>query len=977
MEVEHHHNHLKYSICFIRIGKYVFHKIFHWGYTGGLNSLKETIFNLPGYHNGRYRKDFNEVQREKVDNNIPTKNLNVPLLYKLLQLVCSLSDSENSKWHTESPDSLEYYLNLIYTKYNDMVNEKTNFNDSEICTQIENLREIFINIIQLSGRTFSLTSDELNGAEVWVNKELNSIKELLLTSKTVVECESEVVSAYASWLKEEGYEEASLNVTTISQIVLDPCLNLVNPFFVNDIFINPIISLEKDLIQQRQLSTEESRVNFSELLVNSQKNVSNSDVILMSSNFSQLLVNSRKKTSNSDFILMASNKGMGKSTVIKQISHSFYYEKKNVNGLADFDLSLYLQCNQSTFNSIDDMVASFLPLCSSFLGSRTYSKAFFTLKLLILLDDIDGLTENSLDILEELCTNLYPGSQILATVSLERFKEIENRVRRFNIKISSFDLHGIPESHVQIFCKKFVEQCPISSKIENDKLERLCSLLDRNFPLQKSLKSPEFLTIVALLLAHSSCKLDTDFTISELLIHLDKLLIEKSLEKSLDINGMRNDDNLKNLQEVFQVIGKELLCSLVTGKYFGADNVEKIHNKCLELNINSKEVVSSFLGFCGDQDSSLLEIFHLSSYHRKLYYAASYITLQILKNDKSPQIMEVLDSVLPDEDIALESSTFQRIIKIVIGILESNGNEHLNQRASEITSILKESGVTNSTDWIQYIKESKDNKALVDEILKEMGCKWEIEDQGMSQTLIFLLRYKPPSSLSLTVNENPSNYQCLLEAVQICSKLSINLSLHFSYHFLTEKEAFSDKYLEALKRGSLRCKLESFRGRLSMSSISQIPRAVKSLSLHVNPSMIGFLNARLPSLINQPDLHLNLDVAPGTSPSSIPALKANGMNVTVDLWNIDGSSLEWSCELIQALSSSFMGLSLQNCNLNSRLFIKWLRNLNTREVYISKLTIFSREDLSEEEEKKLQNYSKILGCYKFVWVSLQPKPSHQ
>lgn len=969
MEVKHHHNHLKYSICFIRIGKYVYHKVFQWGYTGGVNSLKETIFNIPGYHNGRYRKDFNEVQREKLDNHIPIKDLDVRLLFKLLKVVCSLADSENTKWYKESPDSLEYYLNLIYNKYNDMVDERTNFNDSEIVAQIEILREIFIKIIQLSGKTFSLTSDELNDTEIWVNKELNSIRALLPTSETMVECESEVGSAYASWLKEEGFEEASLNVTTISQIVVDPCLNLVNPFFVNDIFISPVIRFENDVIQQRQLSTEDSKVNFSELLVNSE-NTSNSDVNLMSSYFSQLLLNARKKASNSEFILISSNKGMGKSTVIKQISHSFYYEKKNVNGLSDFDLSLYLQCNKTIFNSIDDMIASFLPLCSSFLGSRMYSKAFFNLKLLILLDDIDGLTENSLDILEELCSNLCQGSKILATVSLERFKEIQIRVRKFDIKIRSFDLHGIPESHVQLFCKKFMEQCLISSEIGNDKLKMLYTLLESNYSLKKLLNSPEFLIMISLLVTYSSCNIDTNFTKSELLIQLDKLLIEKLIAKSQEINGMINEDILKKIKEVFQVIGKELLCSQVTGKFIGAESVDKIHNKCLELNIPSQEVVSSFLGFCGDQDNSLLEIFHLSSYHRKLYYAASYITQQLLKKEKSPLIMEVLDGVLKDKDIALESSTFQNIIKIVIGILESNGSEHLNLRASEITSILKESGVTNSSDWIQYIVESKENKALVDEVLKEMGSKWEIDDQGISHTLIFLLRYKPPSSLSITLNENPSIYQCLLEAVQICSKLSINLSLQFSYHFLTEKEAFSDKYLEALKRGSLRCKLESFRGRLSMSSISQIPRSVKSLALHVNPSMIGFLNARLPSLINQPDLYLNLDVVPGTSPSSIPALKANGMNVAVDLWNVDSSSLEWSCELIQAISSSFMGLSLQNCNLNSRLFIKWLRNLNTKEVYISKLTIFSRESLSEEEDNKLQNYSKILGCYKFVWISL-------
>ncbi|CAL4126111.1 unnamed protein product [Meganyctiphanes norvegica] len=951
MDAEHYHNHLKYSICLTRVGNSLFHKAFQWGYEGGEgNSLKETIFNLPGYHKGRFRKDFNEVQREKLENNISFKDLDLRLLFRLLQLVCGLTDSEDSKWYTESSDSLEYYLHLIYTKYNDMVNLNTNLTNLEICTQIENLREIFTNIIQISGRTFSLTGEDLNDVEVWVNKELNSVKESLVTSEILMKYEKEIESVHAIWLKEEGYEEASLNVTSISQIVLDPWLDLVNPFFVNDIFINPLICLETDIIQKRQLSIKDSYVHFSELLVNSEK-----------------------KSSNLDFILISSDNGMGKSTLIKQVLHGFYFEKNVLKGLAAFDLALSLKCYQATFDSIDDIIAAFLPLCSSFLGSRVYKKAFSTLKLLIMLDDIEGLTENSLNILEELCTKLYPGSQVVATVSSERFKEMENKLRRLNFNIRIFELHGIPESQVQIFYKKFVELCPIADKTGNGKLKRLETLMSENSSLQTSLKSPEFLTAISLLLANSSCKLDNISTISDIFIHLEELLLKKSvsaIEKSLDNDGINNDDIFKNIQEVFKVMSKEVLCSLITGKFFEADNAEKIYNKCLELNIPSKELVSLFLGFSGDQESSLLDMFNFSSYYRKVYYAASYIAQHILKKSKSPQITEVLDNVIPDKDIALESSNFQRIIKIVIGILVSNKNDHLNFVASEITSILKESGVTKSTDWIQYIEESKQNKPLIDAILVEMGSVWDVEDIGISHTLIFLLRYKPPSSLTITVNENPAKCQYLLEAIQICSKLSIHISIHISHHFLTEKEDFSDQYLDALKRGSSRCKLESFSGRLSMSSIFQLPRTIKKLSLHVNPSMIGFLNARLPSFINKPEIHLNLDVVPGTSPSSIPALKADGMNVYIDLWNINQSSLEWSCEIIQTLSSSFMGLSLQNCSMNSRFFIKWVRNLHTREIYSSKLTICSRLDITKEEEDKLQKYSNLLGCYKFEWVRL-------
>ncbi|XP_042237300.1 uncharacterized protein LOC121876309 [Homarus americanus] len=951
------YNHLKYTISLTRVGQRVFSHVFSWGFIGGSGSIKEAIFSLPQYSQGKFRKDFNASQREKIIKGGPVSDFDITLIYKLLQLVCGLSSASDVVWITETSDSLEYYLYAIKIKRNEIAHENIKLSPTEMVEKLEALRVLFVKTIEKAEQKYAIDKYTVHSLLNTINQQLDAVRDSRVPLETEAEYKKELFASRRSHVIEEGSKESQQTFHGLCQVSVAPWLMAGQTVNVEKVFTQPRLKRDETQILQRQLSAEESYVAVCDVLQATECDGTQPQVTLLSA-----------------------LSGMGKSTLLKYIINRGVNDPIAIKNIDNIDMIIFLDCRNAAFSSLNAMTALLLPRTAAMLQQSEFKQVLLSLDLLLVLDDVDELDQKSFSILQEFLRVMSPRTRVLATVSREKTKFVRRTISALHKTVLQLEIEGIPDDQTLPFLQQTL--CYVSPNVTSDQESesKLCRLISSKRPcLQEHLRSPEILSLLALSWAFAPDRLNTSTTVTEIFMLVEDLLIHKVLQSlpGASLSTISTQTAIRsNLKKYLILLSGVAAKCLRNGKFsIDSKDLLRLADDCKKLGLPEDYLISAFLNYTNDSSSnfSLRNCKVSFPRHSSLqYYAAWHITQNLRDAPPSATVRQILG--LPLSGIGqVHESSFQSMMKYLVGMLSVFLPGQLKSRTMEIVDLLKDLGVKKASTWLQYIEEAKEEATLTGEILREMGDEWEVEDFAISSTLVNILKKTKLSKLVLTTVENPHKYPHLQEVLKLCAGYpKIRLSLHLYKHFWSDKTEVSDKFLNTVMNEVSPCMLEHFAGRLSYSAISRLPASLTKLALHITPNMLEALNGSLPSLKALQLLYLNLDACANTDPKTIPSLNIMERPVilSVDMWKITKATIEWSCDAAKAISKTYARLVLRGSDLDADGCSVWVDKLHQRGVTASWVVVGSTCDVSNDQLSCLQQSATKIGCGKFVWFKV-------
>lgn len=942
------HNYLKFYIGVMRVGHRVCVDAFTWGYQGGSEPIKEVLFTLPGYNNTRFRKDFDGSQRRKIENGDPVGDFDITLIYKLMQMVCGLKVAGDSDWVSPESDSLEYCLYAIKTKRNAVAHEKLKLSPEDTVLKLEELKLLFTKTLRRAGQRFGVDESEILAKTAAMERDIIGIRDSPVPPATVAEYEKERRAYERECILKECSEEFARLAECVA--LVDIAGRKVN---VSKIFTYPKLKRDETHIVQRQLTVAESYVEIPDILTARDCDESRPQVVL----FSAL-------------------SGMGKSTLLKFIVDRNLSEKNAISNLDSFDAVLYLECLNVGFSSLSELFGLLLPRTFSKYQPQEFQQHMFSLRILLLLDDIEALDAKSFGVLEEFFRLMSPEARTVATASREKAKEIQKRIVTQHKRVLFLEVEGIPDDQTVQHVWKIMQHGIRNASIDEECGNKLYSLITAKRPcLQDHLRSPEVLNALAICWAFYPERINNSTTVTEIFILIQELISQKVLQnitRSL-LPGMITKAIVRSkLSNFLETLSRVAAKSLVKGyNVIEQKDLLTLIKKCRKLELEEESLISAFLNYTHEQGSNVLNCprnVFFAQRSTMQYYAANFLCRRCVRRQTALrdllrlQAKEIGDAIGPN---------LQAMVKYLLGLLAVHMPERLKERAAEIVSLLKDAGVDKTSQWLQYIDEAKEEPTITREILNQMGDEWKVEDFAISSTLVNILKIKAPRRLTVTVCESAANFPHLREVLEICSETpDLTLSLHLYQHFWSEKSETSDEYLDIVVGKS--CYLEHFAGRLSAEALLRLPASLQRLALHVTPDMIPPLNRTLERMSDLGLLYLNLDASPETPPSEIQPLRipSEDTQLVVDMWRVKESSSEWSCQVARALSASYKRLVLRSSELDLQGCEKWLEGLRQRGVKASEIVVGSTHAMADDGIEHLQEMAGCVECSKFVWLKV-------
>lgn len=941
------HHHLKYTVSLTRVGQQVYSSVFSWGYSSSHTSIRDALFSLPNYNSTKFRKDFNGSQREKINQGDPVATYDITLTYKLLQLLCGLKDAGDPAWVTQA-DTLEYFLYTIKVLRNEVAHETLLMTGEEMCKKVEALKNHFIKTIKKAGEVFSVGPTKVETLERSITTQLDAIKDSPVPLSTVDEYNKEVLASRKLRLVEEGGYELTQTYENLCEVSVAPWLVSGQRVGVEFVFTTPTLRREQAHIRQRQLSSEESQVTFCDILLATECDGSEPHLTLVSA-----------------------LSGMGKSTLLKYMLSNVKNNGTLIVKMDSFDLVLFLECRHSTFSSVEDMAALLLPRTAAAFHSAEFQRTLFALDILLVLDDIDELDHTSFSVFLDFMRKVSPASRFLATVTRDKAESIKRNILNIHKNVLLLEIEGIPEDQVPAMLRQTLSCFSPSVQPEESDINQLHELIRSKRPfLQEHLKSPEILSLIALCWTLAPERINASVTVTEVVMLVEDLLIHKIVHKlmgSSPATPCAQHGVTSKLQTYLLTVSGIALQCLVKGKYvLDAEDIQKLMEKCRGLDLPESYMMSAFLNYSAVSPNELCSMPRVVPFPRTLtllYYAAWYAVQRLRVAPPSTRIRQFLklQPPLPDES---HKNNLLVMMKYLVGMLDVLAPGELRSRAREIVDLLKELGAKTTSQWLQYVEEAKQESKLTQEIMKEVGDEWEVEDFAISLTLANLIEQHTPKRLVLTTLHSPDDYPHLQKVIEACVCTNTTLSLHLYQHFWSEKNYFSDRFLEKLTNANSLCKLEHFAGRLSGSAIQTLPKSLQRLALHITPSALVALNSILPSLTALQMLYLNLDLPSSTKPSTLPTLSLHGRSVilSVDLWRITEDVVQWSCDVIRALSKHYTRLVLRRSELDRHGCSDWVKGLRVGCVTVDALVVGSTRVLTPQDREHIQTLAADIGC---------------
>ncbi|XP_063611549.1 uncharacterized protein LOC134785190 [Penaeus indicus] len=825
----------------VQRGKAVQEQVFRWGYTYPLHIPIVQTLKEKGMR--EVRKHFTGRELDLLKQPIDLSKFDVTLMHKLLGYAAGLAIQNDIIWKTPG-DTLEYHLTTFRNMRNSLVHEGFGLDFESYILKGQEIQVVLKKILLCARQRYQIDYEIYANLCQELDRDINCI---LNTERPTVQ-----ESVFVTDLK-NTYSRLS---------VFSPLFNLFED--TRNIHVNNVFTeMKMTLKENEEDDKEHAEVKYDELLMIVEKKL--------------------KKTNKSNILLILEGPaGAGKTTITRKIIHDWSSAKNTstMSHLKGYEFVLLYECKEQNVKSLPELLMALLACESQYIKKEELVGKLMNKKILFIVDGYDELNPSSKEVFREI---MQMGESnnivILCTTRPNKVEAIKSETPK-NFAVLDVEVHGISLQYREIFVTNYSRSIS-SGQDESKHLPRLLNYLRRReIWQQRHWDLPLNLVLLTVLWFYDPQAINRLTSTTELFVEtwkLSKKLVEGRLLGGVQKRNLDPSETRNKIEICLKVLYREALISLIKDN-IGLEeaSVQRLMDTCSHLNLACDEILS---GFLVKATSDVNEDITYTFPHKDMqeFYVAMYIhdVLQDLNisqivNDietylkircipqeyrqciltpvpnilkeyesckSSRTIMNVLEQMFQEVVEQSEQEKRQLDLKNLRGILihltglmqwrRSLGEE----RAEEITTLLKDSGVESRVHWLYILSLINCNDTLDKHFAGMMNLTGHItilERHIAPYTRV--LKYAQPRSVLITVKNRPEDVPLQEVFMSLHESWEIKVCLEDDFQNSTSINSATD---ESLKEMFQRCRVTGFCGILSNATTTHLPSHLQYLSLTV------------------------------------------------------------------------------------------------------------------------------------------------
>ena len=526
----------------------------------------------------RATEDLDKLKQTDYD------NLDVTFLCQLLHALCD-GISDVGKWNKISDSTkLEYHLNLIKNLRNAVMHgpdgEAKNIH---FPNKVEN---VALNVLDIAGRKFSRTDDEINKVKDDVKKLISDIKSTVLTEK------EEGSLQYQRLIVPEGIPELRKKVQAF-KANSSPYFHHITGFY----YLNLSYQVEEDG------HGSDKSISCKEIFKHAEEN-------------------------GTKILIIEGQSGAGKTSLMKHIQADLLQidgKPRKFVGSEIYQIPLFFSCRSLTCRTIAELIQETFPSLSAKLELKDLEEvALSQTKCVFLVDGLDEMNDVSKEVVEHILRFLSNHTEAICIFSTRPHtaRNFEERLRSERL---SFETLSLKELQTNVEQRNFLlESCEngstVSEAYENSKL---------------NLQSPVLLGLYSFLFF-----LDPEMLLNcTSPVHIMQATIEYGIRVVKERLSQKKILDYEYIcRKILERIYFISFCCLLKRKYkLETAEIEYLRDEtreiCAAINIHSLEILSCLFPSClTDNTSDSIEFYHKS---QQELVAGLYVARQMMKTGKT------------------------------------------------------------------------------------------------------------------------------------------------------------------------------------------------------------------------------------------------------------------------------------------------------------------------------------------------------
>ncbi|XP_066984918.1 uncharacterized protein [Macrobrachium rosenbergii] len=344
----------RYSSCIKDIAAPEVHRVFTWLYQGGETYVGKYLKTFPGSTSRMNRKE-----KEKLENEMPTEEMDITLLYHLVRYTCGLSPPDDDIWHNPQLESqkksLEHSLYRLKEKRNQLDHEDQKLkkmSDDELTSKMDEVNELCHFILNEAGAKCGKSQD----------------------------------AAFAIMEMEREFRKA-MGVTAAQIAKLGRSEKEDKNHLDMEFYVSPILTYKRKTLQ-----------------------------------LSDILTVSQERDAQRPITFLIGDAGSGKSTLCEYLDWLWTTDKENIQELQDYDLLLLFKCREVCTRDVirllkDDLLPRTMKCCDPY----KILELIETLKILWIIDGLEEATREATDLIHTLLKKNHSSSHSFLLASRPEF----------------------------------------------------------------------------------------------------------------------------------------------------------------------------------------------------------------------------------------------------------------------------------------------------------------------------------------------------------------------------------------------------------------------------------------------------------------------------------------------------------------------------------------------------------------------------
>lgn len=796
-------------------------------------TYEEYLLQNLGYTNKKYKTIFDGAQREKLKYHSCGDELDISLLYKLIQYTCAgVAPASDSVWTSEDFSRLEFLVNYIKNSRNNLAHNDHEISNSEIVRRLEKLRDVLVTTLKAGRDLYCIQHSEVDALIEQVSEAITAIREHPFAQTDVLRYQNDLLfEDLREIMSTDGAKEVAkifsrnnlLNLNPVSFISGGDCHLKVDRVFI-DI---QMYSIESGV---------RKAIDYRDILVYSHE--TNNHLDNHSINSSQQSIQEKPVVH-----LVEGDPGSGKTTLLKFIMSDWKKQTNVIRELSDYHLVLYFECHNPYKDSLADFLVSQMPLTSTRFHKSDLVRCLLGLKVLLLIDGLDELNSASKRFFKEIL-HLKKNSDIsvLCTTRSEKLKEISRMIPN-DLTINYFKLLGIPSDKRGKFVELYHEELKRRGMSAGNTNSIVQYVENASLQLNEFFVYPLNLVLLTYLWVTRPESINAVTSVTVLYAEVHSLMVEKLHRRLLDdpdIDYIPSEEIRGKCEQFLDVLYQ---CSFATLSYnmiyLDQEHVNRLLQVCSETGLAVKHMMSSFLVVeLTSSGEQYVERHRFPHKGIQEFYGAQYI-LSIISNENLAKnrthVLEALEECLRKfhissyerQEIASwaselserkristllgktcpvrfqEKGKYTNLLQHLVGLLRYQSSCLLFHYTEEIVELLNDSGDLSFDQWTDLLKKT-DYDALVAKEVAKFVCQisWTVRDD-QERAAAALIVHRCPRVLSIELFKEPINLPYLADLLGSGFAKGCEIRLHLHSHWRDTRGASSDGILRSLQRPSL------------------------------------------------------------------------------------------------------------------------------------------------------------------------------